>query len=495
MRTTLVALSAATLFLALSGFDCASTEMTTAKLAIRNRDFQKAADNLKKEVAAHPQNGEAWLMLGDIYNGQGKFVDMSNAYEKALVATQPAMTKEEREKITIDRFNAWLTKYNEAQTDYSAHRLELASANIDTAAMLRPNYSENLFLRGLIYREVPNKEKETAAYNQYISLVQPEVDEGMKAGLALGMTTAQVEARLGKPTKSQVSDTAGGFLYYAPKNVSVFFTPGMRGGAPEVEGWTFFKTPPSDIEQQLSHPLRSAPYYSLAVDAYQEGEKNTQRYDDALKYFRLVEKLDTKQEAVGPIIADIYTRTKRTGEAKVSYEDAIRQSPSDPSLYINYGTFLVSQKDYDGAVQNFEKALTISKGKDKDKEETALFDLGAVYKNWGADLQNAAGDKATNAQTAAFSEKLKKSLSYFEEIRKIKKTPDFALESEIANLYEVLHNDAGLNQSVKILESLQSTEGGNAAYWDTMELAYAYLGKNDKAAAAHKRAEDLQKGK
>ncbi|MEP7219615.1 MAG: tetratricopeptide repeat protein, partial [Bacteroidota bacterium] len=336
MRTTLVALSAATLFLALSGFECASTEMMTAKLAVTNKDLPKAADFLKKEVAARPQNGEAWLMLGDIYNEQKKFVDMSNAYEKALAATQPAMTPAQREKITIDRFNAWLTKYNEAQIDYSAHRLESAEANIDTAAMLRPNYSENLYLRGLIYREVPNKEKETAAYNQYVSLVQSEVDEGMKAGLALGMTQKQVEARLGKPTNAQVTDTTGGFLYYASNNVSVFLTPGMRGAEPQVEGWTFFKTTPTDIEQQLSHPLRSAPYYSLAVDAYQEGEKNAQRYDDALKYFKLVEKLDTKQEAVGPIIADIYTKTNRTGEAKTSYEDAIRQSPSDPSLYINY---------------------------------------------------------------------------------------------------------------------------------------------------------------
>jgi tetratricopeptide (TPR) repeat protein len=211
MRTTLVALSAATLFLALSGFDCASTEMTTAKLAIRNRDYQKATDNLKKEVAAHPQNGEAWLMLGDIYNEQGKFVDMSAAYEKALAATQPAMTKEQREKITIDRFNAWLTKYNGAQNAYLEKKLDLAAADIDTAAMLRPNYSENLFLRGLIYREMPNKAKETAAYAEYINLVQPEVDEGMKSGLALGMTSAQVDEKLGKPTKTQITDSTGGF--------------------------------------------------------------------------------------------------------------------------------------------------------------------------------------------------------------------------------------------------------------------------------------------
>ena len=491
MRKTLVALSVVTLFMALTGFDCASTEMTTAKVAMQQKDLKKAEEFLKKEVAARPQNSEAWLLLGDLYNQQERYVEMANAYQKAR-AGQPPISPDNRTKMGIDEYNAWLNKYNQAQKNYASKSYDQALRDLDTAVMLRSDYADNVLLRGLVYREMQNTAEETRAYTRYVELVSPDVSAGMQAGLALGMTRAQVEAKLGKPTREKVSPENGGYAYYEPKNLSVYYVVAKAGEAPTVNGWRFFKGTTTDLQKEVEWSIRSAPYYTLGIDAYREGENNKARFDDALKYLQVVERLDPQQEGVGPVIADIYVRSNRTGEAKTAYEENIRQNPNDAGLRINYGTLLVNLKDYSGAIEQFKKAVDLTQNSDE-KHQTALFDLGAVYKNWGADLQKNAGDKATKAQIDEYSGKLRESLKYFDQLRAIQGGQDFRLLSEMANLYLVLGQDADFTRTLGSLESLKGANDESSEYWSVMSRLYTIKGDGKKAQDALDRADALAK--
>jgi len=490
MRKTFVALSVVTLFMALTGFDCASTEMTTAKVAMQSKDYKKAEEYLKKETAARPQNGEAWVLLGDLYNQQERYVDMANAYDKALAA-QPPITGDNMAKVAIDRYNAWLSKYNSAQKNYAAKSYDQALRDLDTAVMLRPEYADNVLLRGLVYRETSNKAEENRAYNRYIELVRSDVDAGLQAGLKLGMTRDQVEAKLGKATNQKINDASGGFAYYEPKNLAVYYAVQGAGEAPKVNGWRYFSGPTTDIQREMEWAIRSAPYYTLGVEAYQEGETNKQRYDDALRYLQTVERLDLGQEGIGPVIADIYVRSNRTGEAKSSFEENLRQNPNDAGLRINYGTLLVNMKDYSGAIEQFQNAATMTQPSDE-KHQTALFDLGAVYKNWGAELQSKYGDKPTKAQIDEYSGKLRESLKYFEQLRTIQGGKDFRLLSEMANLYMVLDQTADLDRTVSALEGLKTTNAESSEYWNVLSRLYVVMGKAKPAEEAAAKADALQ---
>jgi tetratricopeptide (TPR) repeat protein len=503
MRTTLVVLTAATLFLALSGFDCASTEMTTAKLAIQKKDFQKAEEFLRKEVGARPQNSEAWMMLGELYEQQGKYGEMNEAYDKAIVATQPSLTPSQKTNIHAKRYNAWLENYNGAlglyndaiqKSDRSLYQQALQ--RLDAAERIRPDYAENLYLRATIYRAMEDAARETETYRKYIDALRHDVETGMKAGLALGMTPAQVETKLGKATSQQMSDTNGGFMYYQPNDLYVYFTGFDRSGSNRVEGWKYFtdaSTP--DLIRQAPYLIRSAPYYTLGVDAYYAGEKDRARYNQALDYLQLVQRLDMQQEKVGQVIADIYSRTGRTAEAKSSFEQSIRDNPNDPALYINYGTLLVNLKDYDGAIENFRKVLSLSK-EGEEKHQTALFNLGAVYKNWGAALQDSlnklAKGKMSNAQIEVYSAKLRESAKYFEEYRKSYGGTDYIVLVELGNLYLVLGDESKFNESLKGLEGLEAANSGNYEYWEALSRLYVIKGDTKKADTALKRADALK---
>jgi len=53
--------------LLMQGSQCASREMTTAKVAYQNKDYQKAVEFAKLEIQKNPNNYEAKLLLADSY--------------------------------------------------------------------------------------------------------------------------------------------------------------------------------------------------------------------------------------------------------------------------------------------------------------------------------------------------------------------------------------------------------------------------------------------
>lgn len=501
MRNIVVVLAAATIYMALSGFDCASTEMTTARVALQQKDLQKAEESLKKEVAARPQNSEAWMLLGEIYEQQGRFSDMNSAFQKALEANQPTLKPEARANLFAKRYNLWLENFNSAlslrdSAEGSGNQALYSEAlrKIDDAMLLRPGYPDNYFVRAAIQRDLKNDAAATQSYKDYIQAARPDIDPGMKAGLALGMTPAQVESALGKPAKNEVSNR-GGYLYYPTDDLYVYFGPEASNGQTLVEGWHYYKNDDTpDRIKEAQYTLRGAPYYTLGVDAYFEGEKNQARYAEALQYLQMVEKLDRQQDKVGQVIADIYVRTNRTGDARRSFEESIRANPNDPVLYINYGTLLVNMKDYQAAIDNFRKVLPLTRP-NEERHLTALFNLGAVYKNWGAHLQDsvrkATNNKETAAQATVYLEKLRESRNQFEEYRRQQGGTDFAVLSELADLYIVLDDAPKLKETVTSLEAVKEANANNADYWSAMSRIYTIIGETRKAEDALRRADSL----
>ncbi len=486
MRSTLVVLVAATLYLTLSGFDCASLEMSTAKLALQNKDYPKAEASLRKEVAARPQNGEAWLLLAEIQKETGKFKEMLEAYDKALVATDPALKPQQKENVHASIYNVWLDNFESARSRLSDGRAQNALEKINNAIVVRPDYPDNVYLRSLIYRELKDEAMEETTELEYVKMIAADAEKGMKAGLMLGMARTAVDAKLGKPFKSEI-DSTGGYSNYRDQDLYVYYD-----GESKVDGWRYYagSTTPDFIREARPYPLRSAPHYSLGISAYYKGESNKAKYDEALKYLQFVQRFDMRQDRVGQVIADLYSRTNRTDEARRSFEESIKQSPNDASLYINYGSLLVNLKEYTGAVANFQKVLTLV-DKANDKYHTALFNLGAVYKNWAREANDAAGGKPNKAQSEDITNKIRESAKYFEQYRAVHGDADFTVLVELANLYLVLNDKPKFNQMVSVLEGLKADHGGDADYWSAMSRLYVLKGDNKAAEDALKRADEL----
>ncbi|TAK65497.1 MAG: tetratricopeptide repeat protein, partial [Bacteroidetes bacterium] len=102
-----------------TGFQCGSTEMTSAKLAIQQNNYPRAEQLLLAEVKKNPNNSEAWYLLGECQYKTAKFEDMLTSFDNSL-----KNDKTFAEKIAFHKQNAWIIVIKSGIT---------ASANIQKA--------------------------------------------------------------------------------------------------------------------------------------------------------------------------------------------------------------------------------------------------------------------------------------------------------------------------------------------------------------------------
>ena len=67
-----------------SGYQCSSTELTSAKLYIQQKNYDKAIDALQKEVQKNPKSDEGYYLLGVVLGEKERYAEMIDAYSKSL---------------------------------------------------------------------------------------------------------------------------------------------------------------------------------------------------------------------------------------------------------------------------------------------------------------------------------------------------------------------------------------------------------------------------
>lgn len=503
MRRSVLLLPVLALFMALSGFDCASTQMTTAKVALQRKDYAAAATALEKEVKERPNNAEAWYTLGEVYEQQMRIADAARANERARAGTEPKLSPEMMQNTYLRQFNLWRSTYNRALAAYrnapmlvdprdreapydSIPDVSRALAILDTAQIVGPEYSENLYFRATLYEEAGDEANTARTYQQYVDQMAPFVEQGSKLGLTLQMTQAQVEAKLGKPTRAEISDTMGGFYFYQPQNVYVYFAPATTKRPTVVEGWRSFDASVPEALRAAPTIIRADPYAVLGLDA-----RNRKEYDRALEYLQTLSRLDPAREGVSSTITQIYIDTKRVDEAIASLRAEIAANPSDARPLIELGNLYFGAERFAEATESFRRVTTMNLAADDQNLRTALFNLGAVYKNLGARLQDSikrvSNGKPTKAQNEVYFKPLRESVTFFEQYSKSNPS-DYAAAVELANLYYVLDDTANRDRIVRHLETLQSANAGDRSYWRAMSKLYAILGDATKAEAADRKA-------
>ncbi len=89
------------------GYQCGSTEITSAKLYIQQKNYPKAIEVLQKEITKNPKSDEGYQLLGYIYGEQGDFDKMIDSYDKSL-----AISKSYEKDINNSRKYFWAQAYN-----------------------------------------------------------------------------------------------------------------------------------------------------------------------------------------------------------------------------------------------------------------------------------------------------------------------------------------------------------------------------------------------
>lgn len=114
--------------LAFMGFQCSSTEITSAKLYIQQKNYDKALEVLQKDVEKNPKSDEGFYLLGYVQGEKGNFEEMVKNYDKSL-----AISKSFSQNIDESRKYFWATAFNKGVTFYQRG---IKSSDTDSANIL-----------------------------------------------------------------------------------------------------------------------------------------------------------------------------------------------------------------------------------------------------------------------------------------------------------------------------------------------------------------------
>ncbi len=84
----------------LSGYQCSSTELTSARLYIEQKNFDKALEMLQKDIEKNPKSDEGYFLMGHVYGELDDIEKMVASFDKSLAISNKFATDIENHKLS-----------------------------------------------------------------------------------------------------------------------------------------------------------------------------------------------------------------------------------------------------------------------------------------------------------------------------------------------------------------------------------------------------------
>lgn len=473
--------------LMLSGFQCASADLTTARNAMRKQDWASAKTALDRALVTDSANCDALMMLADVHARQNNVPDMVQAFKRARTCTNvtPAIMND----VSIRLYNVWVVEYNAAISAYNqagatgdTSLYTKAIGHLQTAYNVKPEYTDPLVLLGQTHEARGDTNAAMSTYTEWWNAERTGFDVAKSKSVTLGMTRQALLGGMGTPLQTKTDSTDNAIIYKDKYDVGgrvfIIFS-ALEGGNADavVEGWTYAPAATLSPEEQMrSRTLSMVPLKSLAFYAYQR-----QQNDVALNWCNIAAAIKPSDADLGPLRTDLYARLGKTDEAINELKGLIAKDPSNVTNRIQYAGLMMAQENFTDAIAQYDEIL-----KNEPKNETALFNMAAVYKNRAVKAQmieraKQQADKNYKPDETYMND-LGKSAEYFVRLRGVfKYRDDLTVLEQLANIYEVRREKTKVKEIIMELEALRDKYAASAQYYQIMEGVYARNGMEDKA--------------
>lgn len=501
----------------MQSFQCASRNMTTAKVKIKSKDLAEAEKYLKMELQQFPDNDEAKVLLAETLFMQGKSVEAIEHITKIRgTIKDPRMLSQYNQltsTIWVNAYNSGIAFYNKYLQSNGQNKqfLDTAIQNFDLGSVIKPQMVDFHMFKGLLWEMDGDTAKAMDEYSTYMSKLQGEIQFARNNGLFINMSSTDAEKSLGAPVKSDGARTPSGdsilvqtykkgtdeaFMHFMGKPDQSLNLKGWRINLPDT--WT-------QNEKMQMFKFDIGPAINTAQYEYSRGNK-----EKALQNIKLIADLDPNNEQVNSFLLALYQEMDKTDEAMKSIDDLIKKDPKNPMYFTKYGDLYTrlgfSSKDlsndqkidyFTKAIEKYNKALEIDPN-----YEFAVRNIASAYKNLASVYQSIEYDKyqaddTYEIKTETYEPNLKKSAEYFTRALEFEKwRNDYAVMNELADINVVLGNDTELKQILRRLESLEysfTNDADKLDYYYKLVKIYGLVKDTEKMKAVQTKIENLSK--
>ena len=453
------------------GFQCASPEYTTAKLALKNKEYPKAEEYLEKELNKNAQNAEAWMFLAETKLALNKISEALSAVDKAELNAKGDQkilfqTGALKRKLWIEAYTNSINFLTKALTEKGANQpvykeyADSALKAINTAIKIRPEIAFFQSIKGQCYESMGDVANRVKSYETYYKMSLPAFEIASKKGFYLGMSNRTLVNLLGKPQESLGLKLSSGDsviinAFTIEGKELIVFSQDKRDNEFTVKSW-YYDLPKTLPEQEKTQEfdLQISPVLVDLVQYYFDAKN----YEESLKYLNAILMIDPMNEDANKFMVSIYDGMGKKDEAAKRIALMVQKDPKNKQYRQLYGDILSQSGDYDKAIEQYEEALRI----DPNFNDVSR-NLGASYKNKAVAIQMKQLEEIEKDVTKKkklnideFKPFLLKSAENFEKCRNsVKYRQDFQVLNDLADIYYAVDAQEKLKATVREMVELE----------------------------------------
>ena len=341
---------------AITGFECASTEITSAKLYIQQKNYPKALEALQKEVEKNPKSDEGYYLLGYVDGELNNFKDMVDAYNKSL-----GISKQFEKNIKDSKKYFWAQLFNQGvgffqkgtnskDKDSSQVYYDKSINSFKQAVYIEPDSADTYKNLAFVYM---SEQK----YDEAIEPLQKIIDE---------------------------SNSVDGYKYLG----EIYYDKATKLRS------QFQST------KNVEDSTKAMAYFNKNIDLLQKARK-----------------LYPENSEILLLLSNSYIGAHKIDVAIDAFKAGVQQDPENKYYRYNYGVLLLGNKDYKDAEEQFLKAIDIDPEYQNAVYNLAVTYVkwGADLNKEAI----ASGDTASS-NSKVYMEKYKKALPYLEKVVNMK---------------------------------------------------------------------------
>lgn len=298
MKKALIYFSIIGMVLGFTAFQCASAELTGAKLYINQKQYDRAKESLLKEVEKNPASDEGWYLLGFIYGEEGNIPKMLESFDNSLKASKKFLpdVQNSRQYYWATSFNRGVNYFNSATKTTAEDSIQMffnkAVEQFNNAILCEPD--SVVSYQNLAYAYLNQ--------NRIDDAIVP-LEQLVKIG-----TSAEAFAMLG-----QIYTEKGNELMDKYKESKV-----------------------------VSDSTQAFEWFNKAINVLENGK--------------------TKYPNDGEIllrVSNAYIAANKLDVAMTAFKEGVEREPGNQYYHYNYGVLLLNAEKYDLAESEFKKAIEI----------------------------------------------------------------------------------------------------------------------------------------
>jgi len=340
----------------ITGFECASTEITSAKLYIQQKNYTKALEALQKEVQKNPKSDEGYYLLGYVDGELGNYKDMVDAYDKSLGIS-----------------NQFAKNINDAKIHYWAQLFNQGVGYFQKGSNTKDKDSTRVYY-----------DKSINAFKQAV-YIEPDSIETNKNLAFVYMSEQKYDDAI-EPLQKIID----------------------KGNS--EDGYKYLGEIYYDKATKLDAKYKSTKNVEDSTQAMEYYNKN-------IALLKKARKLYPSNSEILLLLSNSYIGAHEITVAMDAFKAGVQQEPNNKYYRYNYGVLLLGNKDYKDAEEQFLKAIDIDPDYQNAIYNMAVTYVrwGAELNKEAID----SGD-TTSAHSEVYMEKYRKALPYLEKVVKMK---------------------------------------------------------------------------